>query len=53
MKSKNNVEFYYLKCLHSFRIKNKLESDKNVCENKYFCDVVIHSEETNILELNQ
>ena len=37
----------------SFRRKNKLESDKTVCENKYFCNVIVPSEETKILEFNQ
>ena len=31
---KNKGVFYFLNCLHSFRIKNKLESHKKVCENK-------------------
>ena len=34
--SKNNGDFYYLICLHSFRTKNKLESHKKSCENKIF-----------------
>ena len=38
--SKNNGDFC-LHCLHSFGIKNKLESHKNVCENKDFCTVAM------------
>ena len=39
---------------HSFLWKNKkLESHKKVCENKDFCNVVIPSEDTKILEFNQ
>ena len=34
--SKHYGNFYYLNRLHSFRIKNKLELHKNVCENKDF-----------------
>ena len=34
--SKNNGNFYCLNCLHSFRIKNKVESHKKVCENNFF-----------------
>ena len=33
--------------------QKKLEWHKKVCENKYFCVVVMPSEETKILELNQ
>ena len=38
--SKNNGDFYCLNCLHSFRIKNKLESHKRACENKDFYNVL-------------
>ena len=41
---------FYLNCLHSFRTKNKLKSQKEVCEKKFF---VISSEDTKILEFNQ
>ena len=41
-------DFYCLNCLHYFTKENK-----RVCENKYFCNVVMHSEDTKILELNQ
>ena len=51
--SKSNGYFYYLNCLHSFRIKTKLESHKKVCENKDFCNVIMPSEDTKILEFNQ
>ena len=36
IKSKNSGNFYYCDCLHSFRRKNKLESHKQVCGNKFF-----------------
>ena len=42
-----------LNCLHSFRTKNKLESHKKVCNNKDFCNVIMPSEDTKILEFNQ
>ena len=42
-----------MNCHHSFRTKNKLESHKKVCENEGFCNVVMPSEETEILEFNQ
>ena len=50
---KNNGDIYCLNCLHSFRTKNKLKSHKRVCENKDFCNVIMPSEDTKILEFNQ
>ena len=50
--SKTNVDFYCLNCIYSFKTKNKLESHKKVSENKDFCNVLIPSEETKILEFN-
>ena len=51
--SKNNRDFYCLNCLHSFRTKSKLKSHKKVFENKYFCNVIMASEDTKTLEFNQ
>ena len=51
--SKNNGDFYYLNCRHSFRTKKKLESHKKLCENKDFCNGIMPSEDTKILEINQ
>ena len=42
-----------MNCLHSFRTKNKLESHKKVYDNKDFCNVIMPSEDTKILESNQ
>ena len=53
MASKYYGDFYCLNCLHSFRIKSKLESHKKVCKNKDFCNVIMPSEDTKILEFNQ
>ena len=51
--SKNDGVFYCLNCLHSFRIRNKLQSDKKVCKNnKDICNIVIPSERTKRLEFN-
>ena len=36
--SKNNGDSYFLNCLHSFRTKSRIESDKKVCEIKV-CDI--------------
>ena len=51
MTSKNHGDFYCPNCLHSFA-ENKRESHKKICEN-IFCNVVIPSEDTKILEFNQ
>ena len=51
--SKHYGDFYCLDCLHSFRTKNKLELHKRVCENKDFCNVIMPSEDINILEITQ
>ena len=40
-------KFYCLK-----KTENKRESHKKVCENKDFCNVLMPSEDTKILELN-
>ena len=45
--SKHYGEF---SCLNS---KNQLESHKKVCENKDFCNVIMPSEDTKILEFDQ
>ena len=42
-----------LNCLHLFGTKNKLESHKQVCENKDLCGVITPSEDARILEFNQ
>ena len=50
---KHNGDFYCLNFLQSFRIKNKLELHKKVCENKDFCNAVMPSEDTKILDFDQ
>ena len=49
--SKNYGDFYCLNYLHSLRTKNKLELHKRICKN--FCNVIMTSEDTKILEFNQ
>ena len=51
--SKHYGVFYCLNCFHSFKTKNKLQSQKKVCRNKDFCSIIIPSEYTKILECNQ
>ena len=46
MMLKHDHGFYCLNCLHTFRIKKKLEWHKKVCKNKDFCGVVMPSEDT-------
>ena len=46
-------DFYCQNCFHHFTIENKLELHKKVCENKYFCNVSLPSDDTEILEFNQ
>ena len=45
--------FHCVNCLYSFRTKNKLQSDKRLCENKDFYGILMPSEVTKILEFNQ
>ena len=51
--SKNYGDFHCLNCLHSSRTKNKIELHKRVCENKDFCEIIMPSEDTKVLEFNQ
>ena len=53
--SKHKGDFYCLNCLNFFRNrrKDKLELHKKICENKDLCNIVIPSEKTKILEINQ
>ena len=44
---------YILNCFHSFSTKNKLQSHKSVCKNKDFCNIIMPSEDTKILEFKQ
>ena len=36
-----------------FRNRKKIESHNDVCENKDFCNTIMSSEDTKILEFNQ
>ena len=46
--SKHHSEFDCLNCPHSSATESKRESHKKVCENKYFCNVIMLSEDTKI-----
>ena len=51
--SKHYDDFYCMNCLHSFRIKNKIESHNRVCENRDFRSVIMTSEGIKKLEFDQ
>ena len=51
--SRKNGDFYCFEWFYLFRTKNKIEYHKKVCENKDFCNVIMRSEDTYILEFNQ
>ena len=42
-----------MNCIHLFRAKSKFESQKNVCEDKTLCGVVMLLEDTKIVRINQ
>ena len=46
--SGNNGDFCCLSCLHSFRTKQKLKSHMKICENKFFCGIIMQSQKDNI-----
>ena len=48
--SKHHDDFYWLNCIHSFAARNKLESHKRSWENKDFCNTVMASQDTKMLE---
>ena len=47
--SKNKGYLYCLNCLHCFRTKYKLESNKKVCKNKNFYNAIMPSKDAKIL----
>ena len=38
--SKNNKDFYFLNCLHSFRTNNKLKPHETIRRNRDFCRII-------------
>ena len=51
--SKHNGDYYFLNCLYSLRTKDKLKSHIKPYENKSFCNAVMSSEDTKILEFGK
>ena len=50
--SKHDGDFCCPNYIHSFRSKNKLESQKKVCENRDFWGVAMPSKEIEMLEFH-
>ena len=50
--SKHHGDFYCLNCFDSFATENKFHWHKRVCENKDFCNIIMPSADTKILEFN-
>ena len=45
-------DFYSLNCFHSYRIKNKLEAHKKICENHDYCNVEMPIKGNNTTKYN-
>ena len=45
-------DFYCLNCFHSYRTKNKLESNKKICENHDYYHVEMPTKDNNIIKYN-
>ena len=50
--SKHHSGFYLLNCLHTFIVKSKLESHQEIWKSRDFCNIVLPSENTEILDFN-
>ena len=52
--SKNNIDFYCLNCLHSFRTENKPKCYEKVCKSKKKnWRIALPTQKNNVLEFNQ
>ena len=51
--SNHDGDFYCLNCFHSYRIKNKLEVHKKICENRDYCHVKMPTNDNNTIKYNQ
>ena len=49
----NHGDFFCLTCFYYFATENNCESHKKLYENKEFCNVVMSSEDPEILKFNQ
>ena len=50
--SKNEGNFYYINCFHSYSTKEKLTKHTKVCENHDYCYVEVSKEDNKILKYN-
>ena len=51
--SNHDGDYYCLNCFHSYRTENKLNVDKNICENNKYCNIEMPSPNNNIIKYNQ
>ena len=51
--SEKNYDFYCLNCLYSFTTEHKPEFHKKLWKNKDFCNIIMLSENTKILDFDQ
>ena len=51
--SNHKEDFYCLNCSHSYRIKNKPETHKKICENFDYCRVEMPTKDNNAIKYNQ
>ena len=51
--SSHKEDFYCLNCFHSYRMRNKLEEHKKICENHNCCNVKMPTKDNNIIKYNQ
>lgn len=49
----HDSDVYCFNCPHLFITKTRLEFHETLCENKDFCDVLMHFENPEIIEFNQ
>ena len=50
--SSHKEVFYCLNCFHSYRTKNKLETQKKICENRDYCRVEMPTKDNNKIKYN-
>ena len=49
--SNHKEDFYCLSCFHSYRIENKLEEHRKICENHDYCHVEMPTKNNNIIKI--
>ena len=51
--SSHHGDFYSLNCFRSYRMRNKFEAHKKICENHNYCHVETPTKDNNIIKYNQ